>query len=297
MLSLPISDAPALKADDAPPILRSPALMDLPYIQHGFSTRTCGNLATRYGPPAEVAAARRTFARLTGIDSNRVAHFGLTHSSRVGLVSEADAVPIDETPYRISIRGLLCDAGPHDLSFTSPQGVSNQSGVDCLITTTPGVSLFMVVGDSAPVLLIAPGGKAIALAHVGIVGTVNHVLENTIRTLCRIVPCRPSEITAVIGPTVGPCCYALAQSLTWAQVVAQVFFDEYGPKGPGIVVRNNQYFFDLPAAITDVLRRERLLPSMIHAMNICTACPHTPFFSHQAGIAGRFGTLLALRSV
>lgn len=295
MLTTPISVVPPSNLDDAPPILRIPALLDLPFVQHGFSTRTCGNLATRYGPPAEVAAARRTFARLTGIDSNRVAHFALTHSSRVGLVNDADAVPIDETPYRISVRGLLADAGPRDVHFTNAQGVDNQSGVDSLITTTPGVSLFMVVGDSAPVLLIAPGGKAIALTHVGIVGTINHILENTIRTLCRMVPCRPSEIIGVIGPTVGPCCYALAQSITWGQVVSHLFFDEYGPQGPGIVIRNDQYFFDLPAAITDVLRRERLLPSMIHSMNICTACAHTPFFSHQAGVAGRFGTLLALR--
>lgn len=295
MLPSPTPAASWTQTEDAPPMVQIPELLTLPYIQHGFSTRTCGNLATRYGPPAEVAAARRTFARLAGIDPNRVAHFALTHSSRVGMVSDADAVAIDETPYRISIRGLLVDAGPRDLTFTNTQGVPNQQGVDSLITTVPGVGLFMVVGDSAPVILAARNGKAVALAHVGIVGTVNHVLENTIQAVCRAAVCRPSDIVAGIGPTVGPCCYALAQSITWGQVVSPHFFNEYGPKGPGIVIRNDQYFFDLPAAITDVLRREGLLPSMIHAMNVCTACANTPFFSHHAGVAGRFGALVALR--
>ena len=236
-------------ADSAPPIVRVAALEALPFLNHGFSTRACGNQATRYGSPAEVANARRNFAELVGINSQRVAHFALTHSSRVGLVSEADAVAIDETPYRISIRGLLSDAGPRDLSFTNVQGVPNQQGVDCLITTTPGVGLFMVVGDAAPVILADRHGKVVALA----------------------------------------------QSVTWGQVVSETFFNEYGPHGPGIVVRNEQYFFDLPAAITDVLRREGLLPSMIHSMNMCTACPNTPFFSHHAGVAGRFGALVALK--
>lgn len=282
-------------ADSAPPIVRVAALEALPFLNHGFSTRACGNQATRYGSPAEVANARRNFAELVGINSQRVAHFALTHSSRVGLVSEADAVAIDETPYRISIRGLLSDAGPRDLSFTNVQGVPNQQGVDCLITTTPGVGLFMVVGDAAPVILADRHGKAVALAHVGIVGAVNHILENTVKAFCRAASCRPSDIIAAIGPTVGPCCYALAQSVTWGQVVSETFFNEYGPHGPGIVVRNEQYFFDLPAAITDVLRREGLLPSMIHSMNMCTACPKTPFFSHHAGVAGRFGALVALK--
>lgn len=289
------TDHVALELDGIPPIVRVPALAALPFLRHGFSTRTCGNLATRYGSPAEVAHARRNFAAHVGVDSNRVAHFALTHSSRVGLVSEADAVAIDETPFRISIRGLLADAGPRDLSFTNVQGVPNQQGVDSLITTTPGVGLFMIVGDSAPVLLADRYGRAIALTHVGIVGTVNHVLENTIQALCRVAACRPSDIVAAIGPTVGPCCYALSQSVTWGQVVSQAFFNEYGPQGPGIVVRDNQYFFDLPAAITDVLRRKGLLASMIHAANVCTACAGSAFFSHHAGVAGRFGALVALK--
>ncbi len=275
-------------------MLQVPALAELPFLRHGFSTRACGNLATRYGPPAEVAAARRRFASLVGIHPANVAHFALTHSSRVGLVSEADTVAIDDTPYRISIRGLLADASSQDLHFTTVQGISNQQGIDSLVTATPNVGLFMIVGDSAPVMLVAPAGRGVAMVHVGLVGTVNHVIDHTVESLCRVAECDPSELIAAIGPTVGPCCYALGQSVTWGQVVSSAFYAAYGPTGPGIVVRKNRYFFDLPAAIKALLARNGLTPTNIHALNICTACADSPFFSHSAGVAGRFGALLAL---
>ena len=277
------------------PVLRIDELTRLPFLNHGFSTRACGNVATRYGAAAEVAAARRTFARVVGIDPQHVAHFALTHSSRVGLVGESDAMAIDEKPHRISIRGLLVDASPHDLNFTNAQGVPNQQGVDCLVTTSQNVALFMVVGDAAPVILTTRNGKAVALAHVGLAGTVNHILEHAIEALCSITGSRTSDVIAGIGPTVGSCCYALAQSITWGQVVAPHFFKEFGPNGPGIVLREGQYYFDLPAAITDILRREGVLASQIFSSGLCTACDNSPFFPHSRGVAGRFGTLVSLR--
>lgn len=295
MLNVPSVASSSLDPEVASPIVRVSGLVGLPFLQHGFSTRTCGNLATRYGPPAEVGAARRTFARVAGIDAGRVAHFALTHSSRVGLVSDPDSMPIDSTPHRISVRGLLADASPRDLSFINAQGIPNQQGVDSLITTTRNLALFMVVGDAAPVIITTRQGKAVALVNVGLVGTVNNVLENTIEALCHLVACQASDLIVGIGPTVGPCCYALAQSLTWAQVVSPAFFQRHGPNAPGIIIRDEQYFFDLPRMISFLLEQTGVQTSNIHSIDLCTACPDTAFFGHYAGVAGRFGALVALR--
>ena len=275
-----------------PPLVQIPELNAFPFIRHGFSTRACGNMATRYGAPADVSRARVDFAGLVGVSSQRVAHYALTHSSRVGLVNETDAVAIDSTPYRISIRGLLIDAGPHDLQFTTTQGVVNQQGVDSLVATTPGVALFMVVGDSAPVMFIAPEGRAIAMAHVGIVGTVNHILEHTIEALCRIAECTPQQLTVGIGPTVRSCCYALGQSVTWGQIVSTRYYERFGPQGPGIVLRQGTYYFDLPTAIQAILQDNHIPATAIHDSNLCTACADSLFFSHAGGVAGRFGAIL-----
>lgn len=293
-----LPDRPAAPATPGAPeaalTISQPGLEAMPGLRHGFSTRACGNLATRYGPPAAVAAARRRFAEAAGIDPQRAAHFALTNSSRVGLVGEPDALPIDETPYRISLRGLLADATPDDLRFTNAQGLSNQAGIDALVTAAPGVALFMVVGDAAPLMLVAPERRCIALAHVGLVGTVNRIVAHAVAALCQVAGCQPAELVAGIGPTVGPCCYSLAQSLTWAQVVSEPFWAAHGPQGAGIVIRNDQYYFDLPAAISALLAGAGLDPANISAANLCTACPDSLFFPHRAGVAGRFGALLAV---
>lgn len=272
-----------------------PPLAAIPFLRHGFSTRACGNLATRYGPSSTVATNRRRFADAVGIDGDHVAHFALTHSSRVGLVTAADTVAIDSTPYRISIRGLLVDATPDDLHFVTPQGIPNQHGIDSLITTEAGVGLFMLVGDAAPVIMLAPQGRALALAHVGLAGTVNRVLEHTIQALCQAGDCRPEDLTVGIGPTAGPCCYDLSQSMTWAQVVAPVFFARFGPHTDAVYQKVDHFFFDLPQAIAMVLRDGGISAQHIHTLNSCTACPDSPFFPASSGVAGRFGALVALQ--
>ncbi len=92
--------------------------------------------------------------------------------------------------------------GSKDLDSTFP--------VDALITNQRGIILSLVIADCIPLSLFDQKTKTIALLHVSR-HNVNQIIENTIQTMTKNFATDPKNIKAVIGPSIGPCCY------TWFQ--------------------------------------------------------------------------------
>lgn len=76
--------------------------------------------------------------------------------------------------------------------------------VDASLTTEPGVACLVQVADCLPVLLAAPEARGVAAAHAGWRGLAGGVVDTTVAALCESAACAASELSAWLGPCIGP---------------------------------------------------------------------------------------------
>jgi len=75
---------------------------------------------------------------------------------------------------------------------------------DASVTAEAGVGCAVKVADCLPVLLAAPGGRAVAAAHAGWRGLAGGVVEAALAALCEAGGCEPQAVSAWLGPCIGP---------------------------------------------------------------------------------------------
>lgn len=207
--------------------------------------------------PAAVEENLRRAARALELEPGQFVRPYQVHGARVGVVGRAD------------------------LGTVHPD-------TDALVTAAPAVPLLMCFGDCAPVLLFDPVRRAIGMAHAGWRGVVAGAVTATVRTMTEQLGCAPADLWAGIGPTIGPCCYAVGPEVVTAVEAAC-------PSGTGVVrVVGGRVHLDLPAAVQAQLRAAGV--EQVEDAGLCTACHVDEFFSHRAehGRTGRFGVVMGL---
>lgn len=161
---------------------------------------------------------------------------------------------------------------------------------DALITAATGVHLMLRFADCVPVLFYDPVRCAVGLAHAGWRGTVACIARVTVQAMVAAFGCRPADIRAGIGPSIGPCCYEVGAEVVDA---AQAAF----PGAPDVVQRQpgGGWHLDLWAANRYQLAQEGL--AEIEVSGMCTACRTDEWFSHRAenGRTGRLAAVIGLR--
>lgn len=165
----------------------------------------------------------------------------------------------------------------------------NMGQADGLITNTLDVFLFMRFADCTPLLFYDTSKEAVGLMHAGWRGTLQNAAGVAVKALIETWDCRPENIIAVIGPTIGPCCYEVGpEVIEAAQALStpEQFFTHH---------RKNHAHFDLWQA-----NHHQLIAAGVKKIiqtNLCTACHTTEFFSHRAekGQTGRFGVMIGLK--
>ena len=238
---------------------------------------------------------------------------GLTHAvlSRVGGVSQGpyatlnlghtvgdDLADVDEN-HRRALSALGLGSGP----VVSPYQVHGarvgvvgpahlgavQPATDALVTATPAVPLLMRFADCASVLFFDPGRRVVGIAHAGWRGVVAGIVAATVRTLTERLGCAPAGLWTGIGPTIGPCCYAVGPE------VAAAVEDACPPVSGVVREAGGLTYLDLPAAVQAQLRAAGV--EQIEDAGLCTACHVDEFFSHRAehGRTGRFGIVMELQ--
>ena len=231
-------------------LLRSALLGDLP---HGFTTRAGGrseppfnslNLGDQVGDePAAVAANWRHLEETTGLEFARVRQ---VHGARV-VADQAPAAPCQEA--------------------------------DGVVSTTPGMAACVAVADCVPILLARPDGSAVAALHAGWRGTLARIAAEGVKALSRGEADEPP--LAVIGPSIGPCCYQVSEDL------AERFTEAFGPRAVwrGASGPRLDLWFANERALRDagVVRVARL--------GRCTACEPRLFYSHRRD-GGRTGRMV-----
>jgi YfiH family protein len=75
---------------------------------------------------------------------------------------------------------------------------------DAAVTSVPGVACIVQAADCLPVLLAAPGGSAVGIAHAGWRGLAAGVVEASVDAVCDAAACAPAELSAWLGACIGP---------------------------------------------------------------------------------------------
>lgn len=240
----------------------------------GFTTRHGGcsegpyatlNLGLHVGDdPRRVLANRGRLGEILDYDPRKAVCGAQVHGTRVAVVGEKEAG-----------RGAVSveDALP---------------GIDGLVTVTPGLPLLAFYADCVPLFLYDPVRRAAALVHAGWRGTAGHIAEAAVAVMKEKCGCRPGDLWAVVGPSIGPCCYRVGNETAAAFGEDPVPYLEPADGGT--------WRLDLWEANRRQLLEAGLADGRIGVAGLCTACHRETFFSYRAGrgTTGRMAGLVML---
>jgi YfiH family protein len=155
-------------------------------------------------------------------------------------------------------------------------------GVDGLVTTTPGLTLGVLVADCVPVLLDAPGVAAVA--HAGRKGVQLGVVPATLAVLAEL-GVAPGSVTARLGPAACGACYEVPAAMR----------DEVAAVAPAAASRTREGTpaLDLRTGIVEQLQAAGV--SRIDVSAVCTIESPAHFSYRREGTTGRFAGLIRCR--
>ena len=271
------------------------------WLRHGFSTRW-GGVSSAYGcsalnlgwtkedDPGFVRENRERFtsAVVDGID-------GDTPFALVG-VRQVHSAIVHE----------LRDSDSTLDKIATTEGKPVLEG-DGLITDQSGVLIAIGTADCVPVLVADTGKKVVGAFHAGWRGTVERIVETGIARMQQSYGSRTEDLIAAIGPSIGPCCYAVgdevhaafASKFTYAD---QLFGGGNAPEPWRLAAAPNSLSEKQPRSVhLDLWEANRrqlleagLTDARITVLKACTACSRNSegklqYFSHrgEGGIAGR----------
>lgn len=153
---------------------------------------------------------------------------------------------------------------------------------DAFITSKPGLVLAIQVADCQPILLYDPNRQVIANVHAGWRGSLANIAGRTVAAMATGFRCRPTDILAGIGPSLGSCC---AEFNNYRTEIPNAFWS----------YKDDRNHFDFWAITVDQLCAAGLLPDNIEVSRICTRCVAEHFFSYRAEKkTGRFAAVIGL---
>ena len=157
--------------------------------------------------------------------------------------------------------------------WESPAGVI--ADADALWTDRPGPALVVLTADCTPILLADPTHGRIGVVHAGWRGLLAGIVETTVAAMGA-----PADLTAFVGPSIGPCCYEVGPDVS-------------GParEALGDVVRtvDGREHLDLWAGSLIALARAGVRE--VWPAALCTRSEPDRFYSHRAGARGRQGLI------
>ena len=143
---------------------------------------------------------------------------------------------------------------------------------DASVADEAGLVLGIETADCQPILFIDAVHRRVAAAHAGWRGTAAGVARETVAALVARGSA-PGDIIAVLGPSIGACCYEVGPELQ----------DEFGPDGaaffrPG---PRGKPHLDVRAANVRQLEQAGLAPGHIHHVADCTMCRADLYHSYR----------------
>ena len=91
---------------------------------------------------------------------------------------------------------------------------------DALVSNAPDVAVAVRAADCVPLLMADRFTGAVAAVHAGWRGTAARVAVAALNEMEREFGTHPQNVVAAIGPSIGPCCYAVGSDLVDAFAAA-----------------------------------------------------------------------------
>lgn len=290
----PRVDAPwLLRSVDGLQVLELEPLKKLPWLVHGFSTRSGGESVlpsgervlslsyTEWDNREAVARNRKTFQCALGAGKLELVALRQIHSAVIQPFAELPAEP--------------CKG-------------------DASVTKAPGLLLAIQTADCVPILLVDPKKRALAAIHAGWRGTLARIAEKTAGEMRKRFGSNPRDLLAALGPAIGGCCYEVGTELVTefaSQFAdAQDYFDEprtgeepnplqwLNMMPPGHQPPPKSVRLDLRRANRSQLLAAGLAASNVFVSSLCTACHTDLLFSYRKeGLqSGRLLSVIGLKN-
>ncbi len=288
-----------------PGLVNVPGWEPYPWLLAGFSTRE-GGVSTAYaagGPPEQ------NLGYTPQEDPLQVTTMRLRLADAlVQLRPAAHAAGV--RPYLVTVRqchsGRVCRVERSQLPLTNEDGSAILEG-DGLYTGDTNLLLGVLTADCVPVLVADKRTHAVAAFHAGWRGTVERIVERGVEALRKQFDCRPQDLIAAIGPSIGPCCFEIgaevrekfeAQFDYGCELVPEVAGSPHESARRGSD-SDGRVHLNLWEANRHQLLDAGLRPAAITVIGECTACARLPdgrrkYFSHRAeqGFTGRMLSLI-----
>jgi len=245
-------------------------------VSHGISARLGGvspapyatlNMGLSTGDSEEnVLENRRRFLEALGVSSDAVAMARLRHGKDVTVLRGGTGDG-----------ALRCAPLRAGSMWTETVFLS-----DAVVSDCPSFHVFLTFADCVPIVMADRKRRAVAAAHAGWRGTALGVAPAVVRTMQTVFGSDPRDIVVGIGPSIGPCCYAVGTEVP-AAFRANGFL-------PVMADAAGRTTLDLWASTERQLRDVGVRAGSIENPRICTACHVSSYFSHRAeqGVTGRF---------
>ena len=303
-------------------VLSAESLTAIPWLVHGFSTRT-GGVTKEYGSHQLNLGFTEEDTR-PNVERNRQKF--IARVSAVSPVAKLKAAP-PAKPFPLVLLNQVHSAAIHRVwGARAPEGARLalrdirhgnivKTAGDGLITNARGVLLGVKVADCYPVILADRRKKAVGIFHAGWRGTVQRIVEKGVGEMRRQFDCRPQDLVAVIGPGIGACCYEIGEEVesrfesqfAYAPTLFEDVFDSWSLKTKYPMLFLNQRapghgepalsrHLDLVKANRQQLLDAGLPEENIHALGLCTSCRTDIFFSYRKErVTGRMLAVVGIR--
>lgn len=186
-------------------------------------------------------------------------------------------------PTEWMLMGQTHSATVATVTADTPKGTQFRD-VDALVTKTTNTTLGVFTADCLPVLIAGP--TTIGAVHAGRAGVAARILTRTVHALCDLGD-NPDQLTAIIGPAIGGCCYELPGQMVDA-------FDTVSPKAKTRTTWGTPSL-DLSTAATAELAHVGV--DRVTTVGICTSCDPQWFSHRRDRNAGRALALITRREV
>ncbi|MDC7126476.1 MAG: peptidoglycan editing factor PgeF [Spirochaetales bacterium] len=140
---------------------------------------------------------------------------------------------------------------------------------DGIVTADKNAAIAVTVADCMPVFLHDKKNDVRAIVHSGWKGT--GIVEEAIKKMKKLYGSEPSEITALLGPSIRSCCYNVDENR------ALLFNKEWG--ADSAVKRDGQWFLSLDNANKNILKENGV--DKIICNESCTCCNEKKYGSFR----------------
>lgn len=258
--------------------LSFPALSNIPFIKHGFSTRIGGvsegdlysmNLSFNRGD--DIKNVYENYQRICAaleVSTEDLVFTDQVHDTKIQVVSKEH-----RAGKKLESKKLV--------------------GVDGLITNVPKLVLTTSYADCVPLFFVDCKKKAIGLSHSGWRGTVGKIGVKTIEAMAREYGSDAKDIIVVIGPSICKSCYEVSVDVVeqFSKILSEQAYEAVIEEKA-----NGKYLLDLWNTNRFLLKEAGILEENIHISDICTCCNHDILYSHRF-TNGKRGNLSAFLSL